>query len=243
MSIAASRSASATRPNLSNLLTTGVIDLIRERGLQPGDRLPTARELAEIFSVATPTMREALRKLQATGVVDIRHGSGIYVLRPEQRLMVANPSYGDLESHTLLQILDARVLVEPHLAELAARNIDQSSLEALESLLERAADEVRLRDYMETNVKFHTIIARASGNLVLAQIIEALIELYSVELDLVDPNLALVDGRTADNAVHREIYQALLAGSGNGARSAMERHLQAAQASVSGRLMPESLPR
>lgn len=240
MSTAAGRSSYTSRPNLSNLLTTGVIDLIRERGLQPGDRLPTARELAELFSVATPTMREALRKLQATGVIDIRHGSGIYVLRAEQRLVVANPGYGDLESHTILQILDARVLVEPYLAELAAQNIDQPALSALHSLLQQAAGEVRLRDYMETNVQFHTIIARASGNLVLAQIIESLIELYSVELHLVDPNLALVDGRTADNAVHREIYEALSAGDANAARSAMERHLQAAQAAVSIRLMPGS---
>ena len=67
-------------------------------------------------------------------------------------------------------------------------------------VIQQAADEVRLRDYMESNVRFHTLIARASGNLVLAQIIESLIELYSVELDQVDPNLQLVDGRTADNA-------------------------------------------
>jgi GntR family transcriptional repressor for pyruvate dehydrogenase complex len=235
-----SRPPGANRPNLSNLLTNGVVDLIRKRGLGPGDRLPTARELAEIFAVATPTMREALRKLQATGVVDIRHGSGIYVLRAEQRLVVANPGYGDLESHTILQILEARVLVEPHLAELAARNIDPASLSELQVLLHRAAEEVRLRDYMETNVRFHTIIARASGNLVLAQIIESLIDLYSVELDLVDPNLALVDGRTADNLVHHEIYDALAAADGATARDAMERHLQAAQTSVSLRLFPDA---
>lgn len=205
----------------------------------PGDRLPTARELAETFEVATPTMREALRKLQATGVVDIRHGSGIYVLRAEQRLVVANPSYGDLETHTILQILDARLLVEPHLAELAARNIDADRLAAIARVVERAAEEIRLRDYLESNVQFHTLVARASGNLVLAQIIESLIELYSVELDQVDPNLLLVDGRTQDNAVHREIYTALATGDGQAAYDAMSRHLQAAVEAVSIRLTPE----
>jgi GntR family transcriptional repressor for pyruvate dehydrogenase complex len=232
------RPQGANRPNLSNQLANGVIDLIRERGLGPGDRLPTARELAETFEVATPTMREALRRLQATGVIDIRHGSGIYVLRPEQRLVVANPSYGDLETHTILQILDARLLVEPHLAELAARNIDAETLRAIEQVILRAADEIRLRDYLDSNVRFHTLVARASGNLVLAQFIESLIELYSVELDQVDPNLLLVDGRTADNAVHQEIYAALAAADGQAASDAMSRHLQAALASVSVRLTP-----
>lgn len=230
------RPAGANRPNLSNQLANGVIELIRERALMPGDRLPTARELAETFAVATPTMREALRKLQATGVIDIRHGSGIYVLRAEQRLVVANPSYGDLETHTILQILDARLLVEPHLAELAARNIDADRLAAIGRVVERAAGETRLRDYLESNVQFHTLVARASGNLVLAQIIESLIELYSVELDQVDPNLLLVDGRTADNAVHQEIYAALADGDAKAAFDAMSRHLQAAVESVSIRI-------
>ena len=227
------------RPNLSNLLTNGVVDLIREGGLQPGDRLPSARELASRFSVATPTMREALRKLQATGMIDIRHGSGIYVLQIEQRLVVANPGYGDLETHTILQIIEARALVEPYLVELAARAIDRPTLDVLRSLLQRAAEEVQLREYLATNVQFHTVIARASGNLVLAQIIESLIELYSVELDLVDPDLMMVDGRIADNLVHRQIYEGLAAGDADAARAAMDRHLRAARASVFGRLAPE----
>jgi GntR family transcriptional repressor for pyruvate dehydrogenase complex len=233
------RPPGANRPNLSNQLANGVIELIRDRGLGPGDRLPTARELADAFEVATPTMREALRRLQATGMIDIRHGSGIYVLRAEQRLVVANPGYGDLETHTILQILDARLLVEPHLAELAARSIDPPTLAAIGRVIQQAAGEVRLREYMESNVRFHTLIARASGNLVLAQIIESLIELYSVELDHVDPNLMLVDGRAADNAMHQEIYATLAAGNERAAYDAMSRHLQTAFASVAGSLIPE----
>ena len=240
MSSQSVRPVGANRPNLSHQLANGVFELIRDRGLGPGDRLPTARELADTFEVATPTMREALRRLQATGVIDIRHGSGIYVLRAEQRLVVANPGYGDLEAHTILQILDARLLVEPHLAELAAGHIDQATLTTLEHVIQQAAGEVRLREYMESNVRFHTLIARASGNLVLSQIIESLIELYSVELDQVDPNLQLVDGRAADNAVHQEIYAALASGNGSAAYDAMSRHLQAALASVSDRLVPAS---
>lgn len=233
------RPQGANRPNLSNQLANGVIELIRDRALGPGDRLPTARELAEAFEVATPTMREALRRLQATGVIDIRHGSGIYVLRAEQRLVVANPGYGDLETYTILQILDARLLVEPHLAELAAGHADAVTLASIEHVIQQAADEVRLREYMESNVRFHTLIARASGNLVLAQIIESLIELYSVELDQVDPNLQLVDGRAADNAVHQEIYTAIATGNGRAAYDAMSGHLQTARQAISRRLNPE----
>lgn len=233
------RHPGTNRPNLSDLLTNGVLDLIRERRLESGDRLPTARELAAHFAVATPTMREALRKLQATGVIDIRHGSGIYVLHSEQRLVVANPGYGNLETHTILQIIDTRLLIEPQLTELAARLIAPPDLDTLRALIEQAEDETQLHEYLATNVRFHTIVARASGNLVSAQIIESLIDLYSIELDLVDPNLSLVDSRTADNAVHRQIYEALATRNGASARIAMEHHLQTARQSVSVQLASE----
>src|SRR5215217_702752 len=86
-------SSSATRPNLSVYLSQQILNLIRDRHLKPGDRLPSAKDLAAQFSVATPTMREALRRLQATGIVDIRHGSGIYVRRDRERMMLSNPGY------------------------------------------------------------------------------------------------------------------------------------------------------
>lgn len=111
----------ASRPNLSTCLPHLVLSLIRDRNLQSGDRLPSAKAPAEQFAVATPTMREALRRLQATGVIDIRHRSGIYVRLDQERLMVSNPAYGVLETQTILQVLDARLLIEPHPAELAAR--------------------------------------------------------------------------------------------------------------------------
>jgi GntR family transcriptional regulator, transcriptional repressor for pyruvate dehydrogenase complex len=79
------------RQSLSDALTERVLGLIRDDGLQAGDRLPSARALAERFAVATPTLREVLRRLQATGAVEIRHGSGVYVGETMSRLLLPNP--------------------------------------------------------------------------------------------------------------------------------------------------------
>src|ERR1700736_4319034 len=83
------------RPNaplsLSEHLGQLVLALIRDDAMEPGDRLPSVKDLAERFSVATPTMREALRLLQMAGTLDIRHGSGIYVRHAGSRLMLTNP--------------------------------------------------------------------------------------------------------------------------------------------------------
>ena len=108
--------------SLSGQLAQQVLALIHSDALQSGDRLPSVKELSERFSVATPTMREALRLLQMAGNLDIRHGSGIYVRRPKSRLMLTNPYAGSLSTAHVLNILQARLLIEPPVAELAATN-------------------------------------------------------------------------------------------------------------------------
>jgi GntR family transcriptional repressor for pyruvate dehydrogenase complex len=226
--------AAASRPNLSTYLAQQVLVLIRDRNLQPGDRLPSAKSLAEQFAVATPTMREALRRLQATGVIDIRHGSGIYVRRDQERLMLSNPAYGALATHTILQVLDARLLIEPHLADLAARRADEAEVAEIGRLLERSEQALARPDdgYYQANNAFHSAIARASGNLVLAHVVESLIELYSTELHVVDPTSALAEIRGRDHRNHQLIFEAIRDGDGARAREAMVRHIETARGSV-----------
>jgi GntR family transcriptional repressor for pyruvate dehydrogenase complex len=227
-------SVPAPRPNLSTYLAQQVLSLIRERNLQPGDRLPSAKALAEQFAVATPTMREALRRLQATGVIDIRHGSGIYVRRDQERLMLSNPGYGALETHTILQVLDARLLIEPHLAELAAQRAGEAEVAEIGRLLVRSEQSLARPDdgYLHANNAFHTAIARASGNLVLAHVVESLIELYSTELHLVDPLSALAEIRGRDHRNHTLIFEAIRDHDAARAREAMTHHLEVARGTV-----------
>jgi GntR family transcriptional repressor for pyruvate dehydrogenase complex len=229
------------RPNLSVYLARQVLAMIRDRSLGPGDRLPSAKALADQFSVATPTMREALRRLQATGVVDIRHGSGIYVRRDRERLMLSNPGYGALEHHTLLQLLDARILIEPHMAELATHQASEAEVVAIEQIVHQG-DQLLARHadgYFRTNGLFHTAIARATDNTVLAQIVESLLELYSTELNAADPTRSLEEVRSGDHRDHVLIVDALRARDAARAGEAMLRHLRTARARVEARLVEE----
>jgi GntR family transcriptional repressor for pyruvate dehydrogenase complex len=225
---------SPVRPNLSVFLSQQILTLIRNRQLKPGDRLPSAKDLAAQFSVATPTMREALRRLQATGIVDIRHGSGIYVRRDSDRLMLSNPAYGTLKTQTIMQVLDARVLIEPHLSELAAVHASPEHIAELRALLLRAEQALERPDdrYIKANYALHVAIARASGNLVLAHVIESLLEMYSTELHLVDPNSSLAEIRARDHRHHQLVIGAIAAADGPAAREAMAKHLSVARASI-----------
>jgi GntR family transcriptional repressor for pyruvate dehydrogenase complex len=223
-----------TKPNLSAYLSSQIQNLIRTNDLKPGDRLPSARALAEQFNVATPTIREALRRLQATGLIDIRHGSGIYVRRQSDRLMLSNPGYGALETQTILQVLDARALIEPHLAGLAAQFATPSEIEGLQDLIRRADAAVERTDdsYIRVNYELHAAIARASGNLVLTHIVESLHEMYSTELHLTDPRTGYAVTRARDHDHHHMVVDAIANRDVASATTAMTEHINAARETV-----------
>ncbi|HYH11415.1 MAG TPA: FadR/GntR family transcriptional regulator [Thermomicrobiales bacterium] len=223
------------RPDLSEHLTRQVLKLIASRKLHPGDRLPSTKELAELFSVATPTMREALRRLQATGVVDIRHGSGIYVRKIEQSPIITNPHYGELNAETILQLLEARLAIEPYLAGRAAELATDDDLASLKALLDQAERYLNGQDAKlhPTNMQFHTRIARVSGNTILAEFFASLVELYSREQLGI---LALFNARSRDHHDHVEIFQAIEAHDAPLATERMRHHLLAVHDVVEQRL-------
>jgi len=208
-------------------LAKQILQLIRSENLQPGDRLPAAKALAERFAVATPTLREALRRLQTTGEIEIRHGSGIYVRYTQERFVLANPHHARLKRTTILQLLDARLLIEPHLAEHAAWHATEADIGDLEQLLDRARDDrvdVDADKHLHrVNMLFHATIARISGNLVLHHIIESLIELYSSEQLAIQ---WLYDARSRDHQQHRAIFAAIRDQVPELARERMAMHLR-----------------
>src|SRR4051794_37542715 len=146
--------------------------LVNDQQLQPGDRLPSVKDLAERFQVATPTMREALRLLEMAGNLDIRHGSGIYLRRPETRVMVTNPYARSLDTHTILNLLQARLLIEPSVAELAATHASAKDLDGLDALLTDTAQYLSGQESADAvlgvaNMRFHRGITDSAGNSIL----------------------------------------------------------------------------
>jgi GntR family transcriptional repressor for pyruvate dehydrogenase complex len=212
------------RPDLSQHLTRQILGLIESRNLRPGDRLPSTKELADLFSVATPTLREALRRLQATGVIDIRHGSGIYVRKARQGVVIANPHYGGLNTDAVMQLLDARLAIEPYLVGKAAEHATEADIASLKALLDEAEQLLSGQDAKlhPTNMKFHTRIAHLSGNQILAAFFESLVDLYSREQLGI---LAIFNARSRDHQDHVGIFEAIRDHDVTLASERMRRHL------------------
>jgi GntR family transcriptional regulator, transcriptional repressor for pyruvate dehydrogenase complex len=223
------------RAGLSGYLSQRILKLIRDEELRPGDRLPSVKALAERFSVATPTLREALRRLQASGVIEIRHGSGLYVRNDQERIVFANPGLGEIDPDVLLNLLEARALIEPRLAELTARNATAETVAELEQKLKNAERHLGTNDKLlhEANMGFHRLIAGFSGNTILAQVIESLIELYLSEQLLI---LELYKDRPRDHQEHWAIFEAISKGDARRARELMRQHIWDVRAVVQARL-------
>ncbi|MEV0715842.1 FCD domain-containing protein [Asanoa sp. NPDC050611] len=225
MTVEGTRTDAGLRPSLSDALIARIVELIRADGLGPGDRLPAVRVLAERFAVAQPTMREALRQLQATGAIDIRHGSGMYVAAALDRVVIANPNPPTLGGVQAAQLLDARLLIEPYLAGLAARHRDATSTAALHETLDLAerhlsGDDGRLH---QANTTFHLRVAAASGHGILHEVLDSLLSVHAAEQRAI---LHIFDDRARDHEEHRSVLAAIDAGDEPLAQRLMRRHLE-----------------
>ncbi len=188
-----------------------------------GDRLPAERELSVETGISRPAVREAMIALEVQGLIEVRVGSGAYVVRL--------PRDKDKQGFdiTAFELTEARLLFESEAAALAATQITDAELESLKNLVHRMDDENRLPGVSEeADHDFHMLIARATRNTAIASTIE-----YFWRLRSTSPECALLHAkaRTANVrpvvAEHSAILKALRARDPAAARVAMREHLGA----------------
>ncbi|MEO8337107.1 MAG: FadR/GntR family transcriptional regulator [bacterium] len=196
------------RQSLSDRLARQIRGSIQSGDFRRGDRLPPIMEMARRFGVGHPTIREALKKLEAMGVVDIRHGSGVFVSRSEEMLVLASPDYsGTLTKKLLVDLIHARMPLEIQSVSEAVHHATGEHLNEMRRLLTDARASLDDDDRLNmANMGFHQQIARGSGNIVLAQLLGVLHELFRDEQRLI---LGLGASRERDHAEHLEILEAV----------------------------------
>jgi len=197
-----------TKQSLSDRLAGQIRQMIQSGRYSTGDRLPPIMEMARLFGVGHPTVREALKKLETTGLLEIRHGSGVYVNRSHDVLVLASPDYvGGVTKKLLLDLIAARIPLEMQSATLAAEHATAANLEEMRRLLATAAENLDDDDLLnDVNSAFHHEIAVASGNAVLPQLLDVLHELFSNEQRLI---LGIFGSREEDHREHVTILAAL----------------------------------
>ena len=193
--------------------------------LQPGDKLPSERELAETLRVSRSSIRDAIRSLELMGMVEPRQGAGTIVREISSESLV-NPLANALKRKEDLigELLDFRKMLEPQLAARAATRVSPNELSEMEEILERQERKLRAGESaIAEDSEFHYAIALASGNSVVLKVLDTLMDLLrdSRERSLQE------EGRPQKSlAGHRRILAALKRRDGETAKAAMRRHIE-----------------
>lgn len=147
---------------------------IRQGELKPGDRLPSEREMQRVFGVSRATVREAIRVLEATGLISVRHGQAGAVINEVSAHLVHEPLDLILRTRgvTNEEIWEIRLVLETATARWAAERADEEQLDRLQKLAVNMAelsagveDSVGMwPELHQKDVEFHSLIAEASGN-------------------------------------------------------------------------------
>lgn len=161
----------------STAVAEQILEAIRRGAFPPDSKLPSEAELAQMMGVSRPTVREALSGLAAVGLIEARVGIGNFVRQPTDPLV--HQALLLLESEeSCLEIMEARTVLEPPLAELAARKRTDAQAEALERIceeLQKLADPASFDAYFSADKRFHLALIEAAGNELLARVLLPLV--------------------------------------------------------------------
>ncbi|WP_162938099.1 FadR/GntR family transcriptional regulator [Kiloniella sp. EL199] len=178
-------SSEQTGSNLSRTSDARVLDelaqLIADQQIKPGDKLPPERTLTEQLSVGRSTIREALTRWEALGMVERRQGSGTYLITPIEPASPHVPIALKVEAESLIRTIEVRKVLECEAIALAAINRSEEQMDEIRECWRtlKSAHE-KYGPSHDEDVEFHSAIMRASGNPLFNQIVNQLQEAMRV---------------------------------------------------------------
>lgn len=214
---------------LSDVIMARIEAMIVEGALASGQRLPSERDLAFQFEVSRPSLREAIQKLEARGLVERRQGGGTYVVDTMQQ-RVAEPLFELLAKHPESQfdLLEFRHALEGISAYYAALRGTQADIAAIEASFAAIATHQQgdLAEHAQALGAFHLRITEASHNVVLLHLVRGMQPLLT---ENIRQNLAVLEGKAGMlqklNTHRQNIVTAIVAGEPEQAREACYEHL------------------
>lgn len=216
--VVVARASSAIADQIRTAIVTGQI--------APGERLPPERELAEQFGVSRVTVRDALRALEATGLIEVKVGArgGAFATVPSGSVM--GQAISDMMMMSALtpeDIVEARLVVELGTVTLACSRATEEDLASLRDVCDRGRQALAQKTYTrELSWEFHALLARASHNGAVSGLTQSFRSTLSMHPVRVREG-ARASGRTVDE--HVRILDAIERGDGVTARSEMAHHL------------------
>ncbi|MES2946546.1 MAG: FadR/GntR family transcriptional regulator [Pseudomonadota bacterium] len=202
---------------------------IREGRMLPGEKLPTEAEIMARFDVSRTVVREALSKLQASSLVETRHGIGTFVLQPQDagNFKITAEDFATVDD--VISVLELRISLETEAAGLAAQRRTDENLRNMAIALQAFQNSINLdSDAVPPDFQFHMEVARSTGNRHFADLMTYLGTMI-IPRTRVNTSQNAPEGRinylNRVNSEHESIYNAILSRDAEAARAAMRTHL------------------
>jgi GntR family transcriptional repressor for pyruvate dehydrogenase complex len=203
-----------------------LIDYMMSGRMSPGDRLPSERHLSELLGVGRSTIREGVKSLGVLGLVEFRHGGGMYVRATESELLPRVVEWGLLlGEQRIAELVEARTFLEVEIAGLAAERRSQERLVELEQAMLALSQASEVDEYVDADLAFHLAVGRASGNGVLGGMLGNISALLRV---WIRRNIEAADTLDRSRREHERILDAVRAGDSEAARVAAREHMAGA---------------
>lgn len=204
---------------------------IAEGRYEPGDRLPAERELSEAFDVSRGVVRRAVQRLEREGRV-VRHvGRGTFVFLPQQKADLSQAT--GRHSASPLDILEARMVIEPGFADLIVARATTSDFANLEAKLDKMAAARSQQEFRELGYQFHSLLAQATRNPLVIHLFEQIVE---ARVAAGWGRLKSLNSRSEDRerqvAANRAVLEALRMRDGERSRKLLRDHLGQMVASI-----------
>lgn len=215
------------REPLAMQIARRLVEYILSGQVEPGDRMPSERQLAEAFGVGRSAMREALKALTLIGLIEVRQGDGTYLKKPDAALLPQVIEWGLLlgERRTM-DLVEARQHLEVVIAGLAARRRTEQDVSDLRALLQRMEQsEHKVDAFVDADVAFHQRIADAARNSVLKDIHSSVQALSRAWIRRV---ITSAESTRPSYEEHVPIFEAIERGDPEAAQAAMEHHMTSA---------------
>lgn len=219
--------ARRARADLPEVIADSIRTQIIKGVLKPGSKLPTERELGEYHGVSRVVVREAIARLRHEGLATSQQGKGVFVASPEDGRFLTIMEGAIAKPEDFRKLYELRKILESGTAALAAQHRDAEDIAALEDQLDRMVMiEINAAEYIEADMSFHRAIASSSKNAFLVLFISFVDSKLKESIALA---LSRLDFRTTvevSAAEHRAIFNCIEARDSDGARMAMQAHLE-----------------
>lgn len=197
-----------TRRSLSEEVAASLQEQIQNNTYKIDEKLPIEPELMKIFGVGRSTLREALRILENSGTITVRHGVGAFVT---SQTSISAPLSRQLMGADPAEVKEVREILELKIVEKAATNRTDSDITSLKTFLKKrnkAADSNNFKEWVEADINFHIAIAQASKNVVLTDLYKTFAEQQLKKSISATAELPEVMHRFTP--VHNEILEAII---------------------------------